>query len=52
VFPGYETQRPLPSLPSLLYNSSCMQPAEAKLVERSLTGDLAAFKQIVDLYQT
>jgi RNA polymerase sigma-70 factor (ECF subfamily) len=29
-----------------------MQPAEAKLVERSLTGDLAAFNQIVDLYQT
>jgi RNA polymerase sigma-70 factor, ECF subfamily len=29
-----------------------MQSAEAKLVERSLTGDLAAFNQIVDLYQT
>ena len=29
-----------------------MQPAEANLVERSLNGDLAAFNQIVDQYQS
>lgn len=29
-----------------------MQPTEAQLVERSLSGDLSAFNQIVDVYQT
>jgi RNA polymerase sigma-70 factor (ECF subfamily) len=29
-----------------------MQPVEANLVERRLNGDLAAFNQIVDQYQS
>ena len=35
-----------------MYKSSGMEPAEAELVQRSLTGDLSAFNQIVDLYQS